>query len=197
MSADINALRRGLEVEGDTIDAVAKTGRRRAVFEDVTEVSAATAAVHFRAFHTEGAIDGRAQCAFKRREETGPAGAALELALGDKERLSTARAGERTRTVLGEQRTGARTFGAVSAQDVVLLWRQRAAPFLVGFLYLEVFLLRRHHIAILRVEPPRPVADRWTSAYMRSFGHARPYDLPRHQRVASPTLGGCRSSPSG
>ena len=159
MRTDVRPLLRGLEVEGNTVDAVAKTGRRRAVFEDVPEVSAATATVHFRAFHPEGAIDGRAQCAVKRREETGPAGAAFELALGDKERLSTARAGEGARAMLGEQRTRARTFGAVTAQDVVLLWRQRAAPFLVGFLDLEVFLLRRHHIAILRVEAPRPVAD--------------------------------------
>src|SRR5690242_2980839 len=79
-----------LEVQGDTVDAVPQPGRRRTIFEHVTEMSPAPAAVHLGAPHPEAAIRRRADRAVNRCEETGPARAAFELAVGDEETLSAA-----------------------------------------------------------------------------------------------------------
>ncbi len=70
----------------------------------MTQVTAAAAAVHFGARHPVTAIDGRTDRALDRREEAWPPGAALELPLGDKQRLiarrrrRTCRRGARTAT---------------------------------------------------------------------------------------------------
>ena len=69
---------------------------------------------------------------FERREEARPAGAALELAVGDEQRLAAADAGERPGALLVQQRAGAGPLGAVLAQHLVLLRRQLRAPFRVA-----------------------------------------------------------------
>ena len=114
-----------------TVDAVTQTGRRRTIGEDVPEVSAALAAMHFSARHPVAAIDRGADAPFDRRKETGPAGATLEIALGHEERLPAARAREHAGAVLPEERTRTRRLGGVIAKHRVLLRRQLPAPLLV------------------------------------------------------------------
>src|SRR4029079_16236813 len=124
----------GLEIQGDAVDAVPQSRGRRAVVEYVTKMATAAAAVHFRARHAVAAIRGRADGAIERREEARPAGAAFELAIGDKARLTAARARERPRTTLVKQRARARPFGRVSTQDCILPGRQELTPFCVCLL---------------------------------------------------------------
>src|SRR4029079_16543232 len=100
----------------------------------VPEWPAAALAVHSVPRHAVAAIGGRADGAVERREEARPAGAAFELAIGDEERLTAARARERHRTMLVQQGAGARPLGRVSTQDCVLLGREQLTPFCVGLL---------------------------------------------------------------
>ncbi len=71
--------RRRVEDQAKAVDAVAQSGRLRAVVEDVAEMSAAAAAMHLGADHAVGAILGLADIAFDRLVEARPARAALEL----------------------------------------------------------------------------------------------------------------------
>src|SRR5688500_18500131 len=70
-----------LEVQRDAVDAIAQAGRRRAVRENMTEVAAASAAVHLGAGHSKAAVLGRFGRTGLRIIEARPAGAALEFAL--------------------------------------------------------------------------------------------------------------------
>src|SRR5262245_13087852 len=125
----------GLEREGDAVDAVAQAGGRRAVGEHMAQVAAAAAAVHLRAHHEVAAVLGGLHGARLRIVEARPAGAALELGLGNEQRLSAAGALERAGPLLGKQRAAARRLGAVLAHDVVLLRREQLAPLRVGVGY--------------------------------------------------------------
>src|SRR5262245_34709257 len=122
------------EFQRHTVDAVTKSGRRRAVLEDVTEVAAAIVTVHLRAHHSPGAIGGRTNRALQRCEEAGPSGSALEFAIGDEEPLPTRNAGESTRPMLVQQRARTGTLRRVPAKHSVLLGRQLAAPLFIRFL---------------------------------------------------------------
>src|SRR5688500_20311613 len=102
----------------DAVDAVAIPGRRRTVRKHVAEMPAAAAAMHFGPHHEVAAIGGRFDRPFDRREETGPPGAAFELAIGNEQRLTAPRAGERPTTLLVQQRTAARPLGAMLAPHV-------------------------------------------------------------------------------
>ncbi len=129
--------RRRVKHQRKTVHAVAKSGRFRAVVEDVAEMAAAAAAMHLGAHHAEGAVRGRADRIVQRLPEARPAGAALILGLGREQRQVAAGAGEGALAVLLEQRARSRPLGALVAQDLVLLRRQLRAPFGVGLLDLE------------------------------------------------------------
>src|SRR2546423_7091825 len=60
------------EIQRHSIDAVSLTRRRRAVREDVTEMTAALRAVHFRARHAVAAVRRRGDGPRSGREEAGP-----------------------------------------------------------------------------------------------------------------------------
>src|SRR5436305_14299463 len=70
-----------LESHRYAVDAIAQSGRRRAVRKDMTQMAAATAAIHLGADHTVGAVLGFLDRARFRIVEARPAGAALELLL--------------------------------------------------------------------------------------------------------------------
>src|SRR5579859_2988379 len=110
-----------MELQRETIHAVAQSGRLRTIVEHVSEVAAAATAMHFDALHPEGAVLARADRIRKRLIEARPSGAALELGFGGKQRQVTSGAGERTLAVLPEQRAGPRPLGAFLAQDFILL----------------------------------------------------------------------------
>src|SRR4051812_23478635 len=99
-------------------------------------MAAATAAVDLGARHAEGAILRLAHRVVERLPEARPAGAALELGVGGKQRQVAAGAGEDALAMLLQQRAGARPLGAVLAQDVVLHRRELRAPLGVGLLNL-------------------------------------------------------------
>src|SRR5262245_17711806 len=95
-------------------------------------MAATAAAMHFGARHAVAAIVGRLDRAGLRIVEAGPAGAAFEFPLGDKQFLITTRAAECPRAFFVIQRAASRPLGAVLAHDVKLLGRQNLAPFGVG-----------------------------------------------------------------
>src|SRR4030095_15245911 len=79
-----------LKVQGDPVDTVTKFGRRRSVVEHMTEVPPALAAVHLDARHPVAPVDGLLQRSLQRLEKAPTAGAALEIAVGEEERLTAA-----------------------------------------------------------------------------------------------------------
>src|SRR3569833_1816013 len=72
----------GFELQRHAIHAVAQAGGRRAVVEDVAEMPAAAAAVHLAVVLPQTADGREAHGIGQDAEETGPAGAALELRVG-------------------------------------------------------------------------------------------------------------------
>ena len=70
-----------LEGQRHAVDAVALAGRRRAVVEDVAEMTAAAAAMDFGAGHEQRIVDLEADRIGQRFPETRPAGAGIELGL--------------------------------------------------------------------------------------------------------------------
>src|SRR5215470_9324335 len=101
-----------LEVHSHAVDAIAQMRRRRAVFENVPEVTAAAAAMHFGADHAVARIGRRLHRAGIRIVEARPAGAAFELGLRDEELLSATRAIKRPGTLFVIQRTAPGPLGA-------------------------------------------------------------------------------------
>src|SRR5262245_53966259 len=110
----------GLEIHRHAVDAIAQSGRRRTVREDMAEVAAAPAALHLGADHAVGAVLQLLDRAGLRIVEARPAGAAFELLLRLEQRLPAPRAGEGAGALLVVERTAARPLGAVLAYDVVL-----------------------------------------------------------------------------
>src|SRR3954464_12888124 len=92
-----------LKIHRDPIDAVAQMGWRRAVLEHMSEVTAASRAMDFRADHTVAAIDGRFDGAINRLIEARPSRPALELELGFEERLAAPHAGKPAGALFHEQ----------------------------------------------------------------------------------------------
>src|SRR4051794_36965420 len=78
--------RRRMEYQRKAVHAVTQAGRLRAVVEDVAEMAAAAAAMDFGAQHAEGTVLGLPHRVVERLPETRPAGAALELGVGGKQR---------------------------------------------------------------------------------------------------------------
>src|SRR5450631_922393 len=103
-------------------------GRRWPIVENMTEVTATAAAMHFVAGHAVAAIGRRLDRARDRIVEARPAGATLEFLLRHEQRLAATAAGKRAVALLVVQRATAGRFGAVLAHDVVLLGREQLAP---------------------------------------------------------------------
>src|ERR1700722_10896931 len=106
--------------------------RRRAVLEDMAEMAAAAAAMHFGAGHAVSPIGCGLDRSRLRIVETRPAGAALELLLRSKQRLFAAGTIERAGTLLVIECATARPLGAVLAHDVELLGSEDFLPFRIG-----------------------------------------------------------------
>src|SRR6185437_1962794 len=105
---------------------------RRAVLEDVAEMAAAAAAMHFRARHEQAVVGRALDRARLRIVETRPAGAALEFLLRGEQRLLAAGTIKRAGALLVIERAAARPFGAVFAHDVELLGREDLTPLRLG-----------------------------------------------------------------
>src|SRR5690606_10112268 len=91
-STDRRALRRcRMEGQRRAVYAVAQAGRRRAVVEDMAEMTAAAAAMHFGADHAEGRIPAFPHSLGNLAPEARPSGAGLELGLGRIDRQVAAR----------------------------------------------------------------------------------------------------------
>src|SRR5512146_2437701 len=110
-------------------------GRRRAVIENVSMMTAAARAVVFGAGQDQHMVLLRREYAGNRGKETRPAGAAVELHVGGEERKNAARAGADARPFLMLERTGGREFGVVVTQLPNLHWGVLLAP--LGVLQLQ------------------------------------------------------------
>src|ERR1700704_5467746 len=128
-----------MEFQRKAVHAVAQPGRLRPIVEDVTEMAAAAAAVNFGPQHPEGPVFGLADGVIERLVKARPAGAALEFRLRGEQRQIAAGAGEDALAMFLEQWARSRAFGALLAQDLVLLRRQLRAPFRIGLFDLEFF----------------------------------------------------------
>src|ERR1700691_2129145 len=106
--------------------------RRRPIFEDVTEMTAAAAAMHFGAHHAVGAVGRGLHRPGLRIVETRPAGAALEFLLRGKQRLIAAGAVKGAGPFLVIERAATRRLGAVRPHDLELFRREELAPLRVG-----------------------------------------------------------------
>src|SRR5262249_56256741 len=95
----------------------------------MAEMAAAAAAMHLDPGHGGGAVLGAAERVVERLPKARPARAAVEFGVGGEQRQVAAGAGEDALAVLLQQRARPRPFGAVLAQDIVLLRRQLRAPF--------------------------------------------------------------------
>src|SRR5262249_46566762 len=81
----------GLKIHRYPIDAVPQMGGRRAVVEDVTEMTAAPAAADFGAGHAVAPVNRGFDRSFHRIVEARPAGAAVEFLLRHEQRLGAPR----------------------------------------------------------------------------------------------------------
>src|SRR5271163_2802005 len=130
--------RRGrMKYQRVAVHAVAQSGRLRPVIEDVAEVTATAAAVDFGPQHAEGPVFGLADGVIERLVEARPASAALELGLRGKQRQVAAGASKGALAMFLQERARTRAFGALVAQNFVLLRRQLRAPFRIGLFDLE------------------------------------------------------------
>src|SRR6266404_9818354 len=126
-----------MEDQRKAVHAVAQAGRLWPIVEDVTEMTAAAAAVDFAPQHPKGAVFGLADGVVERLIKTRPAGAALEFRLRGEQRQVAAGAGEDALAMLLEQWARTRALGALLTQDLVLLRRQLRAPLRIGLFDLE------------------------------------------------------------
>src|ERR1700687_4711120 len=106
--------------------------RRRPVVENMTEVAAAPAAMHFIACHAGAAVGGRLDRAGDWIVEAGPTGAALDFFLRGEQRLTASGAGKSAVAFLVVEHATAGRFGAVLAHDLVVLGREQFAPLCLG-----------------------------------------------------------------
>src|SRR6516162_9030193 len=135
------------EIHSHAVDAIAQMGRRRAIFENMAEMAAAAAAMHFGAGHPIAAIDRGLDRAGKRMVEARPSGSTFGFRARYEQRLTATGAFERARALLIIECATARPLGAVPAHDIVLLGREQAPPFLVGAGYREPLFL---HVGLRR-----------------------------------------------
>src|SRR5881394_2787608 len=146
-----------LEIHRHAVDAVAQSGGRRAVREDMAQVTAAAAAVAFGAHHAVRAVARFLDRTGLRIVEARPAGAALEFLLRLEQFLPAARAGEGPGALLVIKGATSRPLGAVLAHDVELLRVKDLAPLGLGAgdgigLHIHVRLLSSPAIYSLRLD---------------------------------------------
>src|SRR5262249_26567628 len=110
----------GQEFQGHAVDAVAQSRGRRAVLEDMAQMSAAAPAMHLGAWQQQQVVGGGANGVRQRPIEARPAGLAVVFGFRREQRKIAARAGKRALALLVVERARARGFGAVPPQDVVL-----------------------------------------------------------------------------
>src|ERR1039458_15522 len=106
--------------------------RRRPVFEDVAEMTAAAAAMHLSPYHAVGAVGRGLHGARLWIVEARPSGAALEFLFRGEQRLITAGAVKRAGPFLVVERTASRRLGAVRPHDLELFRSEELAPLRVG-----------------------------------------------------------------
>ena len=122
----------GLEIERYTIHAIALASGLWTVVENMTEMSAAAAAVDFRARHEEAAVGVGFDRVIEGRREARPAGAAVEFFVGSEDRLPATGAVVDSAIVLLVQWARPGPLGAVLAQHAILRRRQFAPPFILA-----------------------------------------------------------------
>src|SRR3712207_4515268 len=129
-----------LEAERGGVDAVALSGRRGTVVEDVSLVRPARGAVHLSPAHEEAALflsgDVRS---LDGRPEAGPTRAGVVLRLGAEEGRPAAHAAINSLSFVVPVLPRECALGALLTRYSMLLGRQLAPPLLVG----EIYLLRR------------------------------------------------------
>jgi hypothetical protein len=121
-----------VELQRHAVHAIAQARRRRTVVEDMAEMPTAARATDLGALHEQRRIGRGYDGTVQRLPETGPTGAAFELRGRGIQRQVAGRTGECPGAMLVEERTRAGGLGSSLAQDVVLLRRQKLAPFIVG-----------------------------------------------------------------
>src|SRR6516225_3259248 len=131
-----------MKVERRSIHAITQPGRLRAVVENVAEVAAAAAAVHFGAGHEKAAVGLRLDRLLDRRRKARPAGSAVELGVGGEQRLAATGTMVDAFAVLLVERARSSTLGAVVTQDPILRRRQLAPPLLLAQYDREFFCRR-------------------------------------------------------
>src|SRR5215831_11085100 len=122
----------GLKIHRNPVDAVPQMGGRRAVVEDMAEMTAAPAAVDFGAGHAVAPVDRGFDRTFRGIVEARPAGAAVEFLLRHEQWLGAPRTYKGAVAFFVIERAASRRLGAVLAHDLVLLRREQPSPFLVG-----------------------------------------------------------------
>src|SRR5258705_2905480 len=100
-------------------------------------MSAAAAAVDFRARHPERRVLGFANGIVERLPEARPASAALVFGVRGEQRQIATGAGKDALAFFFQERARTWPLGAVLAQDFILLRRELCAPFGVGLFHLE------------------------------------------------------------
>ena len=117
------------EVENHTVDAVAQSGRRWAVGEDVAEMCLTCCATDFGATHKERTVivltDRRAVC---RLCVARPTCARIKLVVGLEQRLSATNTLEHASTLLVIEWARERSFRSVLTGDVVLFLSKLLSP---------------------------------------------------------------------
>ena len=118
----------GREVEADRIDAIALSGRRRPIRENMALVRSASRADDLRPDHAVAGIANRIEMALgERLGEARPAGSALELGAAMEQGQPAQPAGKHALAFLVEEQAAERRLRPMLEQDV-LLFRARAPP---------------------------------------------------------------------
>src|SRR5947207_11164810 len=119
-----SVLRMLFELQRDAVQAVAQSGRRRAIVENVTEMRAATRAKNFIALHAETVVfHGRDDPGDKRFGKTGPASAGFELRVAREQQRVASGAMENAAAMFRQQDGGTRALGRVATENRILLRR--------------------------------------------------------------------------
>src|ERR1700731_392665 len=117
-----------MKIERHAVHAVALSSRLRTVVEHVAEVAAAAAAMNFGSRHEEAAVGLGFDRPVERRRKARPAGAAVELGVRRKHRLTATGAVIDPGVILLIEGARSGTFGAVLPQHPVLRRGQLAPP---------------------------------------------------------------------
>src|SRR5262249_19472345 len=122
-----------LEVQRSGVDAVAKSGGRRTVFEHVPEMAAAAAARYLDAHHAVAPVGVLLDLrAFRRPGEAGPSTSRVDLLARLKEHLAAARAAIGALAMMIPVLAGEGALRPLLAEHAVLLGGEALTPLLLG-----------------------------------------------------------------